>query len=190
MGATKTQTVIFLSYSVHIIPNRLQITGIKKMIPNKSVLSLVVGSLFAISAVATVQAREQIKIVGSSTVYLFSSSVAEEFGATTNYPIPVIESTGSGGGMKLFCKGNDLNTPDITNASRHMKAKEFKMCAENSARHLVPQDRFWNSMAQKSIRHEANFLGSSRPASATDLRTKDAPPGLPQMALRLFRIKF
>lgn len=127
----KIQTVIALSYSVHIIPNRLQITGIKKMIPNKSVLSLVVGSLFAISAVTTVQAREQIKIVGSSTVYPFSSSVAEEFGATTDNPTPVVESTGSGGGMKLFCKGNDLNTPDISNASRRMKAKEFEMCAKN-----------------------------------------------------------
>ncbi len=100
----KIQTVIVLSYSVHIIPNRLQITGIKKMIPNKPVLSLVVGSLFAISAVTTVQAREQIKIVGSSTVYPFSSSVAEEFGATTDNPTPVVESAGSGGGMKLFCQ--------------------------------------------------------------------------------------
>ena len=101
------------------------------MIQNKAVLFLVVGSLLAIGSVTTAQAREQIKIVGSSTVYPFSSSVAEEFGATTKNPTPVVESTGSGGGMKLFCKGNDLNTPDITNASRRMKAKEFELCAKN-----------------------------------------------------------
>jgi len=76
-------------------------------------------------------ARDQIKIVGSSTVYPFSSAVAEELGAVTSYPTPVVESTGSGGGMKLFCAGADLNTPDITNASRRMKAKELKMCQKN-----------------------------------------------------------
>ncbi len=101
------------------------------MITHKSILPFMVGSLFAISAATTAQAREQIKIVGSSTVYPFSSSVAEELGATTNNPTPIVESTGSGGGMKLFCKGNGLNTPDITNASRRMKVKEFEMCAKN-----------------------------------------------------------
>lgn len=101
------------------------------MMKNKPVLSLMVGSILAIGSITAVQARDQIKIVGSSTVYPFSSSVAEEFGATTSNPTPIVESTGSGGGMKLFCKGNDLNTPDITNASRRMKAKEFKMCADN-----------------------------------------------------------
>ncbi len=70
-------------------------------------------------------------MVGSSTVYPFASAVAEELGATTKYPTPVVESTGSGGGMKLFCAGNDMNTPDITNASRRMKDKEFKMCEKN-----------------------------------------------------------
>src|SRR5574344_2659587 len=81
--------------------------------------------------VTTLSARDQIKIVGSSTVYPFSSSVAEEFGATTSFPTPVVESTGTGGGIKLFCAGVDINTPDIANASRQMKASEFKMCQEN-----------------------------------------------------------
>ncbi|MDX9813899.1 MAG: substrate-binding domain-containing protein [Sulfurimonadaceae bacterium] len=79
----------------------------------------------------TLSAREQIKIVGSSTLYPFSSLVAEEFGATTKYPTPVVESTGTGGGIKLFCSGLNINTPDIANASRVMKANEFKMCQEN-----------------------------------------------------------
>lgn len=90
-------------------------------------MALVASALLA----TTLSARDQIKIVGSSTVYPFSSSVAEEFGATTKFPTPVVESTGTGGGMKLFCAGVDLNTPDITNASRRMKDKEFKMCEEN-----------------------------------------------------------
>ena len=89
-------------------------------------------SILAVSALTvSLSARDQIKIVGSSTVYPFSSAVAEELGATTKYPTPVVESTGSGGGMKLFCAGNGMNTPDITNASRRMKAKEFKLCEKN-----------------------------------------------------------
>lgn len=75
--------------------------------------------------------RDQIKIVGSSTVYPFSSAAAEEFGALSDHPTPVVESTGSGGGMKLFCAGIGSDTPDITNASRRMKTKEFDLCNEN-----------------------------------------------------------
>ncbi|HIP13054.1 MAG TPA: PstS family phosphate ABC transporter substrate-binding protein [Arcobacter sp.] len=95
-------------------------------------LTKIALSALAISALTlSLNARDQIKIVGSSTVYPFSSAVAEELGATTSFPTPVVESTGSGGGMKLFCAGNGMNTPDITNASRRMKTKEFKLCVKN-----------------------------------------------------------
>lgn len=93
----------------------------------KTTLALLTSAALTVS----LSARDQIKIVGSSTVYPFSSAVAEELGATTKYPTPVVESTGSGGGMKLFCAGNGLNTPDVTNASRRMKTKEFVMCEKN-----------------------------------------------------------
>ena len=93
----------------------------------KTSMALIASALLT----TTLSARDQIKIVGSSTVYPFSSSVAEEFGATTKFPTPVVESTGTGGGMKLFCAGVDLNTPDIANASRKMKDKEFETCKEN-----------------------------------------------------------
>ncbi|NVJ54445.1 MAG: PstS family phosphate ABC transporter substrate-binding protein [Campylobacteraceae bacterium] len=93
----------------------------------KTTIALLASAALTVS----LSARDQIKMVGSSTVYPFASAVAEELGATTKYPTPVVESTGSGGGMKLFCAGNDLNTPDITNASRRMKAKEFTMCEKN-----------------------------------------------------------
>ena len=92
------------------------------------VAAVAVGSL---AAIGTAQAAEQIRIVGSSTVYPFSSYVAEELGATSDIRTPVVESTGSGGGMKLFCGGVGDNTPDITNASRRMKPSEFKMCQDN-----------------------------------------------------------
>ena len=83
------------------------------------------------ASVGAAEAREQLRIVGSSTVYPFSSYVAEELGATSDFPTPVIESTGSGGGMKLFCEGVGDSTPDITNASRRMKTSEFERCEEN-----------------------------------------------------------
>lgn len=86
----------------------------------------------ALAATAgTAVARDQIQIVGSSTVFPFSTAVAEAFGKKTEFKTPVVESTGSGGGMKLFCAGVGENTPDITNASRRIKAKEFKKCVEN-----------------------------------------------------------
>lgn len=81
--------------------------------------------------------RDQIRIVGSSTVYPFAGYVAEEFGATTDHPTPVVESTGSGGGMKLFCRGVGESHPDITNASRRMKPSEFEMCRANGVTGIV-----------------------------------------------------
>ena len=79
----------------------------------------------------TINARDQINIVGSSTVYPFSTVVAETFGNKTGIKVPKIESTGSGGGMKLFCKGLGTSHPDITNASRRIKKSEFNKCKEN-----------------------------------------------------------
>jgi phosphate transport system substrate-binding protein len=92
--------------------------------------------ILALAAVATLaagaaSARDQIRIVGSSTVFPFSTAVAEQFGKTTDFRTPVVESTGSGGGVKLFCAGVGEEHPDITNSSRRMKAKEHKMCLEN-----------------------------------------------------------
>ena len=86
---------------------------------------------FMMSLMTTVSyAREQISITGSSTVYPFSTVVAERFGET-GFKTPVVESTGTGGGMKIFCKGIGTHTPDITNASRPIKPKEKEMCFKN-----------------------------------------------------------
>lgn len=91
---------------------------------------------FALALIATAaisfaaEARDQIKVVGSSTVFPFSTAVAEQFGQKTEFTTPVVESTGSGGGMKLFCAGIGVEHPDITNASRRIKSSEFKKCTE------------------------------------------------------------
>ena len=88
--------------------------------------------VFIMSLMTTISyARDQIKIVGSSTVYPFSTVVAERFGKSGKFKTPVIESTGTGGGMKLFCAGIGTNTPDMSNASRKIKAKEIALCKKN-----------------------------------------------------------
>ena len=82
------------------------------------------------------EARE-IRIVGSSTVFPFSAAVAEQFGRTTEFKTPVVESTGSGGGLKLFCSGVGLGHPDITNASRRIKMSEVENCRANGVSEIV-----------------------------------------------------
>ena len=76
-------------------------------------------------------ARDQLRIVGSSTVFPFAASVAENFGQKTSFKTPVVESTGSGGGMKLFCAGIGESTPDIANTSRRIKESELEKCRSN-----------------------------------------------------------
>lgn len=75
--------------------------------------------------------RQGLRIVGSSTVFPFTTAVAENFGAKTQFPTPVVESTGTGGGMNLFCAGVGLSFPDLTGASRPMKASEYQLCQDN-----------------------------------------------------------
>ena len=88
-------------------------------------------AIAALAFSSTASARDHIEIVGSSTVYPFSTVVAETFGKKTKFKTPKIESTGSGGGLKLFCDGNGIDTPDITNSSRRIKKSEFKKCTDN-----------------------------------------------------------
>ena len=91
--------------------------------------SLAIATAMVFSFVTTdALARDQIKTVGSSTVYPFATTVAEYFGKNSDYKTPVIESTGTGGGMKLFCAGIGFNHPDVTNASRAIKKSEAEKC--------------------------------------------------------------
>ena len=81
--------------------------------------------------------RDQIRIVGSSTVFPFTTTVAERFGKSTDFKTPVVEATGSGGGLKLFCSGVGIATPDMANASRRIKASEVANCAQNGVKNII-----------------------------------------------------
>ncbi|WP_028489463.1 substrate-binding domain-containing protein [Thiothrix lacustris] len=88
-------------------------------------------ALGLVTAAGVAQARDNIEIVGSSTVYPFSTAVAEQFAKKTGMAAPKVEATGTGGGMKLFCSGAGIDTPDISNASRRMKKSEMETCIKN-----------------------------------------------------------
>jgi phosphate transport system substrate-binding protein len=100
-------------------------------------LILASGAVAAFLFSTAAQARDQIRIVGSSTVYPFTTAVAENFGKRTGMKTPVVESTGTGGGMKLFCAGAGVDYPDITNASRRIKKSEFDDCTSHKVTAVV-----------------------------------------------------
>ncbi len=89
------------------------------------------AALAVLAAPAFAQSRDQIRIVGSSTVFPYTQAVAEQFAGMTGKPAPVVESTGTGGGMQIFCGGVGPTFPDITGASRAMKQSEFELCLAN-----------------------------------------------------------
>ena len=95
--------------------------------PKLTVSALALAAVSATSAAA----RDQISIVGSSTVFPYTQAVAEEFANQTGAPSPIVESTGTGGGVQIFCEGIGESHPDLTGASRAMKASEWEKCAEN-----------------------------------------------------------
>ena len=103
------------------------------------ILKITMAGMLAATAFAAAAhaARDQIRIVGSSTVYPFTTAVAEEFGKSSGMKTPVVESTGTGGGMKLFCSGVGEDTPDFTSASRQIKKSEFEDCVKNGVTDIV-----------------------------------------------------
>jgi phosphate transport system substrate-binding protein len=119
--------------------------------------------------------RAQIRIVGSSTVYPFTTKVAEQFGRTGSFSTPVIESTGTGGGFKLFCGGVGTSHPDVTNASRAIKPSEVELCAANGVAEVTEIKVGFDGIVV------ANAVGA--PAFELDLRqlflalAKEVPQG-------------
>lgn len=99
------------------------------------VIALFFGLL--LSCAGHAQMRDQMRITGSSTLYPFSTSVAEEFGRISGFDAPIVEGIGTGGGMKLFCAGLGASTPDIVNASRRIKPSEIDLCARNGVIDIV-----------------------------------------------------
>ena len=96
-----------------------------------------VAAAATLALAVSAQARDRIHIVGSSTVFPFSTAVAEQFGKSTRFKTPVVESTGSGGGLKLFCAGVGVGHPDVANASRRIKASEVARCDENGVKQVT-----------------------------------------------------
>jgi phosphate transport system substrate-binding protein len=127
----------------------------------KSILAA--SALTLAMTVPAMAARDYISIVGSSTVYPFATVVAEQFGKTTGSKTPKIESTGSGGGFKLFCSGVGVNFPDITNASRAIKSSEMKTCADNGV----------NEIVEVKIGYDGIVLANSKTVALLNLTRKD-----------------
>jgi phosphate transport system substrate-binding protein len=127
-------------------------------------LMATVALTVAVAGPAAAQAaRDYISIVGSSTVYPFSTVVAEQFGKTSKFKTPKVESTGSGGGIKLFCGGVGVQHPDITNSSRAIKSTELAMCAANGVREVI----------EVKIGYDGIVLAESRAAAGLPLSLRD-----------------
>ena len=108
-------------------------------------------------------AEDQVRIVGSSTVYPFSTVVAERFGRNTGFKTPIVESTGTGGGFKLFCAGVGSDTVDVSNASRAIKSTEVDLCAKNGV----------NNIIEVKIGYDGIVIANARGAKQFSLTTRD-----------------
>jgi phosphate transport system substrate-binding protein len=113
-------------------------------------------------AAGAAEARDQIHIVGSSTVFPFTTAVAENFGKAGKFKTPAVESTGTGGGMKLFCSGVGEATPDITGASRKIKDSEIESCNKNGV----------TSITEVLIGYDGIAFANSKSGTPMDLTRK------------------
>ena len=125
--------------------------------------TLMIAALGSIVAAGAAEARDQIRIVGSSTVFPFATAVAEQFGKTTSFKTPVIESTGSGGGLKLFCAGIGEGHPDITNSSSGIKKSQVAQCVKNGI----------TDITAVKIGYDGIVVANSKKAGKFALTTKD-----------------
>lgn len=168
------------------------------------VKGLILSGVFATAALMSSPAhanRDYISIVGSSTVYPFATVVAEQFGQMSQFKTPKIESTGSGGGFKLFCAGVGVDHPDITNASRAIKKSEQETCAANGIKDIVEvkigYDGIVLANAKKSAPMELSrkdiFLALAKDIPGADgklmpnphMTWKDVNPALPAIAIEV-----
>ena len=128
---------------------------------------IILSAMLAMTVNTAQAARDHIVIVGSSTVYPFATVVAERFGKGTKFKTPKVESTGSGGGLKLFCAGVGVDHPDITNASRKIKSSEIEKCAGNGI----------NEIVEVKIGYDGIAIASSRKAPAMQMTLTLSPEG-------------
>lgn len=128
----------------------------------QSLMAAMGAGLIAMSWTLDASARDQIRVVGSSTVFPYTQAVAEEFANTTGYPAPVVESTGTGGGMKIFCQGIGTQHPDATGASRAMKKSEWELCEANGV----------TDIAEALIGYDGLSIAVARNGETMDLTKK------------------
>ena len=121
-------------------------------------ITVAIASTFGWASANAQAARDYISIVGSSTVYPFATVVAERFGRATHFRTPTIESTGTGGGFKLFCGGIGVQYPDISDASRQVKPSEVATCAANGVKDIV----------EVKIGYDGIVIANSRSAPQAD----------------------
>ncbi|MDH3560106.1 MAG: PstS family phosphate ABC transporter substrate-binding protein [Gammaproteobacteria bacterium] len=124
---------------------------------------LLIAGLIGLGISQTSAARDNIVIVGSSTVYPFSTVVAERFGKNTRFKTPKVEATGSGGGLKLFCAGLGVEHPDITNSSRKIKDSEIAQCTRNGVKEII----------EVKIGYDGIALAQSTSAAVLSLSLRD-----------------
>jgi phosphate transport system substrate-binding protein len=121
-----------------------------------------VATLIGSGSIGAQAARDYIFVVGSSTVYPFATVVAENFGRSTPFKTPKIESTGSGGGLKLFCAGVGVEHPDITNASRRIKSSEVELCKSNGVEDIVEVKIGYDGIVLANDKNAPTFKVSRR----------------------------
>jgi phosphate transport system substrate-binding protein len=128
----------------------------------KTLLGATLAATIA-GGVSAQSARDYISIVGSSTVYPFATVVVEQFGKTTRFKTPKVESTGSGGGLKMFCSGVGVEHPDITNSSRRIKQSEFDTCQTNGVKEIL----------EVKIGYDGIAIANSKKAAPMNLSLRD-----------------
>lgn len=115
--------------------------------------ALMIGLIISSGA----RARDEIHVVGSSTVYPFVALAAERFGSTTAFKTPIVESTGTGGGFTIFCKGTGENTPDIVNASRQIKKEEIELCTRSGITDITELKIGYDGIVIANSKHGAEL---------------------------------
>lgn len=124
---------------------------------NRKAGAVLMVALLCLSFSRESLARNQIHIVGSSTVYPFVTAAAEAFGGETDYKTPIVEATGTGGGFKLFCGGVGPDTPDIANASREIKDGERALCAKAGVTDIVEFKIGYDGIVLANMKGAAEF---------------------------------
>ena len=168
------------------------------------ILGACLSSQPAAAQILDLPPRQYVTIVGSSTAYPIVAAAAERFGRQSDSRTPVVESTGTGGGFKLFCNGTGLDTPDIVMASRAMKASEWERCREHDVVDILELKIGYDGIALVGARTapqldlESNDLylalakevpdpsGQPRMVPNPYLRWNQIDPDLPEMPIRVF----